>query len=88
LSNNATALIFTPIAVNIAYETGIDPMAAAITVLLAANCCFLTPIGYQTNLLIVGPGHYRFRDFVWAGAPLTLLLALTFVLAAPFVFNL
>lgn len=88
LSNNATALIFTPIAVNIAYETGIDPMAAAVTVLLAANCCFLTPIGYQTNLLVVGPGHYRFRDFVWAGAPLTLLLALTFVLAAPLVFDL
>lgn len=88
LSNNATALIFTPIAVNLAYSTGIDPQIAAITVLLAANCSFLTPIGYQTNLLVVGPGHYRFRDFIRAGAPLTLLLAITFVLALPLVFDL
>ena len=88
LSNNATALIFTPIAVNLAYSIGLDPHLAAITVLLAANCSFLTPIGYQTNLLVVGPGHYRFRDFLRAGGPLTLLLAATFVLALPLLFDL
>ncbi|MBF0375784.1 MAG: hypothetical protein HQL39_20545, partial [Alphaproteobacteria bacterium] len=49
---------------------------------------FATPVGYQTNLLVMGPGHYRFVDFVRSGLPLTLLLWLTFTLAAPFFWDL
>src|SRR3546814_5906442 len=64
LSNNACAVLFTPIAVNLAGAVGVAPSVMAITVLLAANCSFATPIGYQTNLLVMGPGRYRFADFL------------------------
>lgn len=80
ISNNACAVIFTPIAVSLATQVGIDPMIFAITVIFAANCCFLTPIGYQTNILVMGAGHYRFNDFTHFGAPLTMLLWLVFTL--------
>ena len=46
----------------------------ALTVLFAANTCFATPIGYQTNLLVMGPGHYRFADYLRAGTPLAILI--------------
>lgn len=78
LSNNATAILFTPIALNAAEQTGADPILFALTVLFAANTCFATPIGYQTNLLVMGPGKYKFTDFVKAGLPLSLLIWLVF----------
>lgn len=74
LSNNACAILFTPIGVNLALNLNIDPFLFAITVVFAANCSFATPIGYQTNLLVMAPGRYRFRDFVVAGSPLILVL--------------
>lgn len=80
LSNNATAILFTPIAVAAAQQTGNDPMVFALTVLFAANTCFATPIGYQTNLLIMGPGKHKFTDFVQAGVPLSLLVWVTFTI--------
>ncbi len=83
LSNNACAVLFTPIAISLAGNLGVAPSVMAITVLLAANCSFASPIGYQTNLLVMGPGHYRFADFLKAGVPLTLLMWLTFCLIAP-----
>ena len=64
-----------------------SPSVTAITVVLAANCSFATPIGYQTNLLVMGPGHYRFTDFVRGGLPLVLLMWLTFCLVAPVYFG-
>ena len=87
MTNNATAVLFTPIALNLAYDLGVDPTIMAITVVLAANCSFATPIGYQTNLLVMGPGHYRFVDFVRGGLPLVLLMWLTFCLVAPVYFG-
>ncbi|WP_421858660.1 SLC13 family permease [Oceanicaulis sp.] len=78
LSNNATAILFTPIAVTAANSVGADPTLFALTVLFAANTCFATPIGYQTNLLVMGPGKYRFADFIRAGAPLAVLIWLAF----------
>ncbi len=78
LSNNATAILFTPIAVGAASQAGYDPHIFALTVLFAANTCFATPIGYQTNLLVMGPGKYRFADFLRAGGPLSVLIWLTF----------
>eukprot|EP00873_Tetraselmis_striata_P035840 jgi/Tetstr1/456104/TSEL_042873.t1 len=63
LSNNATAVLFTPIAVNMAGPTGLPVEAFVTCVIFAANSSFATPIGYQTNLIVMGPGHYRFFRF-------------------------
>lgn len=82
LSNNACAILFTPIAVNISLNMGIDPLVLATTVIFAANCSFASPIGYKTNLLVMGPGQYRFKDFLKGGIPLVLLLWVTFMFIA------
>ncbi len=88
LSNNATAVLFTPIAVNMATELGVEPMVFLLAVIFGANCSFATPIAYQTNLLVMGPGHYRFGDFLRTGLPLIVLLWLTFSLFMPWYFGL
>ncbi len=88
LTNNACAILFTPIALNLATEMGIDPITFAITVIFAANCSFASPIGYQTNLLVMGPGHYRFSDFMKAGVPLILILWVTYIFIAHYYFGL
>jgi di/tricarboxylate transporter len=87
LSNNATAVLFVPIAVSTASQLGIDPMVFVYAVIFAANCSFATPMGYQTNLLVMGPGHYRFSDFMRAGAPLVIILWLAFSLFAPWYYG-
>ena len=87
LSNNATAVLFAPIALNAATELGIDPRVFLYAVIFAANCSFATPMSYQTNLLVMAPGHYRFSDFVRAGVPLILLVWLTFSLFAPWYYG-
>ncbi len=83
VTNNAMAVLFTPIAINIALGLGLPPEPFAIAVLLGANCSFASPMGYQTNLLIMVPGHYRFSDFVKVGLPLLFLLWIVFSLFAP-----
>ena len=83
LSNNATAVLFTPIALGIAERSGLPAEPFVVAVILAANCSFATPIGYQTNLLVMGPGNYRFVDFLIAGIPLVVLLWIVFTVAAP-----
>ncbi|MBT3172106.1 MAG: SLC13 family permease, partial [Rhodospirillaceae bacterium] len=88
LSNNACAVLFTPIGINIAHGLGVDPMIFIIAVILAANCSFASPIGYVTNLLVMTPGRYRFIDFVRAGTPLILLLWVGFSLFAPWYYGL
>ncbi|MGD2133254.1 MAG: SLC13 family permease, partial [Maricaulaceae bacterium] len=88
LSNSATAVLFTPIAVNAAAQAGVDPLLFVLTVLFASNCSFVTPIAYQTNLLVMGPGRYQFADFVRAGAPLAIIIWLVFTIAAPMCFDL
>lgn len=88
LSNNATAVLFTPIGVGIAQELGVDPMIFVYGVIFAANCSFASPIGYQTNLLVMGPGQYRFVDYLRAGGPLILLLWCVFSVFAPWYYGL
>jgi len=88
LSNNACAILFTPIAMNMAINMGADPFVFAITVIFAANCSFASPIGYKTNLLVMGPGHYRFRDFMKAGIPLVLVIWVAYIFIAKFYYNL
>ncbi len=83
LSNAATAVLFTPIAISAATQAGLDPTPFVFAVIYAANCCFATPIAYQTNLLVMGPGHYRFVDYIRFGGPLVIVLWLTFTLIAP-----
>ena len=86
LSNNACAVLFTPIAVSLAEGFGMDPLGFAITVVLAANCSFASPIGYQTNLLVMGPGNYRFIDFIRGGTPLVFLLWVAYSAMTPMLF--
>ncbi len=88
LTNNAAAVLFTPIAVNIAAKLGADPFPFALAVALGASCAFATPIGYQTNLLVMGAGHYRFGDFLLAGTPLVFIVWLAFSLFVPWWYGL
>lgn len=88
LSNNATALLFTPIAVSTALELNAPPEMFIFAVIFASNCCALaSPIGYQTNLLVMGPGHYKFSDYMKAGIPLVILVWLTYTAFSYFYFR-
>jgi di/tricarboxylate transporter len=78
VSNNAAAVIGTPIGISIAAQLGVNPEPFVLAVLFGANMSFVTPMAYKTNLLIMGAGGYRFLDFVRIGAPLTVLLLLAF----------
>ncbi len=88
LSNNAVAVLFTPIAVDLAIALQVDPMIFAIAMVFAANCSFASPMGYQTNLLVMGPGHYKFVDFVRGGLPLILLMWVVYMALARFYWGL
>ncbi|MBM4010669.1 MAG: SLC13 family permease [Planctomycetes bacterium] len=82
MSNNAAAVLTFPIAWRTAGDLGVNPMAFVMAITVAASCGFATPMGYQTNLMIYGPGGYKFRDYVRFGGPLNLLvMALTVALA-------
>ncbi|MCC3860586.1 SLC13 family permease [Pseudemcibacter aquimaris] len=87
LSNNATAILFTPIAVSVAHEVGIDPYIFVTTVIFAANSSFATPMGYQTNLLVLAPGNYKFADYMKVGIPLILLLWVSYSFFAPWYYG-
>jgi len=95
LTNNACAILFTPIALNIASQLPAQAdmhfdlsFVFAVTVVFAANCSFASPIGYQTNLLVMGPGQYKFRDFIKAGIPLVLVIWITYIFVAKYYFGL
>lgn len=88
LSNAATAVLFTPIAISAAEQTGSDPFPFLLAVIYAANCAFATPIAYQTNMLVMGPGHYKFGDFLRFGGPLVIIMWAAFTAIAPWRFDL
>ncbi len=83
VTNNAVALILTPIAIGLGKGLGIDPRALVVTVMFASSASFATPIGYQTNTLVYGPGGYRFTDYTRFGLPLSLVMALVVSLLVP-----
>lgn len=87
LSNAATAVLFTPIAISAANQIDTDPFPFLLAVIFAANCAFATPIAYQTNMLVMGPGHYKFGDFLRFGGPLVLLMWAAFTIIAPWRFD-
>jgi di/tricarboxylate transporter len=88
LSNNAVAVIYTPIAIELAHSLGVDPRPFVVAVMFSATLAFATPIGYQTNMMVYGPGGYRFTDFTRIGVPLNILLALVASLAIPLIWPL
>lgn len=80
ITNNAAAVLMFPVAVTAGVAVGVDPRAFAVAVALAASASFLTPIGYQTNTMVYGPGGYRFRDYARLGLPLSLMVMATIIL--------
>ncbi len=76
ISNNATAVLLVPIAISTAVTLGVDPKPFIIGICFGASACFASPIGYQTNLLVYGPGRYRFLDYLKLGIPLNILVIL------------
>jgi di/tricarboxylate transporter len=86
VSNNAAAVLGTPIAINIALQLGAPIEPFVLAVLFGANMSFVTPIGYQTNLLIMGAGGYAFNDFVKLGIPLLLIMWITLSITLPLLY--
>ena len=82
-SNVATAIIMVPIAISVSGQIGLESRPFVFAVAFAASASFITPIGYQTNLMVYGPGGYKFSDYIRVGLPLSLLLFLIAVIILP-----
>ncbi|BBO87756.1 SLC13 family permease [Desulfosarcina ovata] len=87
ITNNAAAAFMFPIALSTAGQLGVSFMPFAITLMIAASCAFITPTGYQTNLMVWGPGEYRFTDFVKIGSVMTLIVAVMTILLTPIIYG-
>jgi len=77
LSNNAVAVLLLPVAVSTALTIGVHPKPFIMAVCFGASACFASPIGYQTNLLVYGPGSYRFTDYLKLGIPMNIVVIAT-----------
>ncbi len=87
LSNNSAAALLTPIAVSMGVQLGVDPRAFLVGIAFGASACYLTPIGYQTNLLVYNPGGYKFSDFFRVGIPMTIIVIGTASILIPMFFK-
>jgi di/tricarboxylate transporter len=85
LSNNATAVLLLPIAISTAIGIEADPKPFIIGICFGASACFATPVGYQTNLMVYGPGGYRFMDYLKLGVPLNLFVVAASTVLIPLV---
>jgi di/tricarboxylate transporter len=83
LTNNAAAVLMFPICLATADQLGANPRPFVIALALAASASFMTPIGYQTNMMVYGPGGYRFGDFFRVGAPMNAILAVVAIILVP-----
>ena len=86
MSNNAAAALAFPVALGVAEQLGLSPMPFVMAVLYGASCSFVTPYGYQTNLMIMAPGRYSFGDFVRAGLPVAIVFLAVSLAAIPVFF--
>ncbi|AVW90390.1 SLC13 family permease [Celeribacter baekdonensis] len=84
VSNNAVAVVITPIAIGLGHSMGIDPRGLVVAVMVAASASFATPIGYQTNTMVYGPGGYKFTDYMKIGIPLNISIGLLASAVIPF----
>jgi di/tricarboxylate transporter len=87
ITNNAASVLMFPIAISTAASLGADPRGFAISMAVAASASFLTPIAYQTNTMVWGPGGYRFTDYPRLGAPLEVITVVGITLLAPVVWT-
>lgn len=87
ISNNASALLMAPVVLNLAGQAGIDPKALLMAITFGASTCFISPLGYHTLAIIYGPGKFKFGDYLRAGLPLTILIAIIFSLMLDYNFN-
>lgn len=85
ITNNAAAALVFPIAMNTAARLDVNPMPFIMCVMIGASACYATPIGYQTNMMVYGPGGYRFSDYLRVGIPLDILMAITAIGLAPLI---
>ena len=83
ISNAAVAIIFTPIGVMLAALLNVDPRPFLVAICFGASCSFITPMGYQTNMMVYGPGQYKLKDFFQMGIPLTILFWITAIYFIP-----
>ncbi|WP_424990624.1 SLC13 family permease [Fluviibacterium sp. S390] len=88
VSNNAVAVVVTPVAIGLATALGIDPRPLVVAVMIAASASFATPIGYQTNMMVYGPGGYKFSDYLKVGIPLNLSMGVLASFLIPFIWPL
>jgi len=87
LSNNATAVMIVPIVVGIAEELSVDSRPFIITILIAASCAFTLPMGYQTHMMVYGPGGYKFTDYARAGIPLNIIACIVTCTLVPLIWS-
>jgi di/tricarboxylate transporter len=87
ITNNAAAAFMFPIALSTAGQLGVNFMPFAITLMISASCAFITPTGYQTNLMVWGPGEYKFTDFVKIGSAMTILVAALTIWLTPMIYG-
>lgn len=83
VTNNAAAALMFPISLSLAESMGVSPVPFMMIIMVAASCGFATPFGYQTHLMVMGPGGYRFADFIRVGIPLDILIGVVAVALAP-----
>ncbi len=87
ITNNAAAVLMFPVAMAAAEQMGVSVIPFAIAVMFAASASFITPFGYQTNLMVYGPGRYRFIDYLRIGVPMAVIAAVVVILLIPFVWS-
>ena len=87
LTNNAAAVLMFPVAMAFGEQLGVSFLPFVLAVMFAASASFITPLGYQTNLMVMGPGRYRYADFARLGLPLSLVVGVVAVGLIPFVWG-
>jgi di/tricarboxylate transporter len=86
ISNTATAVLFAPIALNVALQAGVSPYPFCMAVTVAASMCFMSPFSTPPNVMVMAPGRYAFIDYIKVGGPMQLIMGIIMVFALPLIF--